>query len=174
MLLVLGVVATLEAAASPTVEVARTGSEATAVSAAPRTLSDVARELREGRKAVGGFSAVETTVPRVPVDLSSVEWEEERQTEPEVAREPAPPGEPWVEGWYGPWYGGGYGGAPKRRPPHVSHRKHVQAQAVPRPGVLRAPGPAPPSPGRPSARGGSRSAAAPLFGMHPGRGRGAS
>lgn len=172
MLIALAVVATLEAPASPVVEFARTGSGGAPVSAAPRSLSDVAREIRDGRKAVGGFSAVETTVPRVPIDLSAVVWEEEPQPEPEAVREPLPPGDavPWVSGWYGPWYGGGYGGAPKRRRPHVDHRRHGEARVLRRPGAAV---PAPAAPARPGVWGGSRSAS-PLAGGTPGRGKGAS
>jgi hypothetical protein len=108
-------------AAPPTVEVARTGSAGSPVSAAPRSLSDVARELREGRKATGGFSAVETTVPRHPVDLRFVTWEEEEvREEPEVVPEPSPPGVISNE-IYG-WGGGGWASVPpRRRPPHVTH-----------------------------------------------------
>ena len=120
MLIALAVLAALETAAPPAVELRLSGSGAAPVSAAPRTLSDVARERREGRSAVGGFSAVESTIPRVPVVLPAY-WEaEDRRQEPEVAPEPQPPGEPpYVNGWGG-WYGG-VGGTPRRRPPHVSH-----------------------------------------------------
>ena len=46
----------LDTVPPPVVEMTLTGASGTPVSAAPRTLSDVARERREGRKAVGGFS----------------------------------------------------------------------------------------------------------------------
>ncbi len=128
MLVALAALAVLEAAAPlppAAVELMRAGVAGAPVSAAPRTLSDVAREMRDGRRAVGGFSAVETTVSRGPVVLPALEWEDEdMRSEPEVAPEPEPPGDvvPYVSG-YGGWYGGGWGGAPHRRPPHVSHHR---------------------------------------------------
>lgn len=122
MLLALVVATALEAATLPTVELTPTGNTGAPVSAARRTLSDLARELREGRKATGGFSAVETTVPREPVDLRFVPWEEEEvRGEPEVVPEPQPPGIVSNES-YG-WGGGGWSSPvpPRRRPPNVSH-----------------------------------------------------
>ena len=103
MLMALAVLALIDAAPSPTVELALTGTGNTPVSAAPRSLSDVARELREGRKAVGGFSAVETTVPQHLRRIPPVEWEEEViEPEPEVVNEPEPPEvAPYVPVWYG-------------------------------------------------------------------------
>ena len=124
MLIALAVLAALEAAPTPAVvELTRLGVAGAPVSAAKRTLSDVAREMREGRQAVGGFSAVETTVSREPYVIPAFTWdEEETRPEPEVVPEPQPPESavPYVSG-YGGWYGGGWGGAPHRRPPHVSH-----------------------------------------------------
>jgi len=130
MLIALAVLAALETAAPPAVELTRSGAAAAPVSAAPRTLSDVAREMREGRRAAGGFSAVETTVSREPLLLPSFEWEEETRREPEVVPEPQPGGEaPYVSGWGG-WYGGA-GGTPQRRPAHPSHFTHPSARPAP-------------------------------------------
>jgi hypothetical protein len=159
MLLALVVATALEAGTtpSPAVELTRTGTTAASVSAAPRSLSDVARELREGRKATGGFSAVETTVRREPVDLRFVSWdEEEDRNEPEVVPEPQPPGIVSNE-IYG-WGGGGWGPVTSPRRPHVSHHgsslgRH-QARAVLQRGAAPAPAARP---------GASRSSAVPLL-----------
>jgi hypothetical protein len=159
MLLALLVATALEAVplASPTVELKRTEKTGASVSAAPRSLSDVARELREGRRATGGFSAVETTVPRYPVDLRFVEWEEEEDRgEPEVVPEPQPP-EIVSNEIYG-WGGGGWATVPPRhRPPHVGHfgksEGRHQAHAAPRRAA--------PSLTAPVRSGSSRSVAAP-------------
>jgi hypothetical protein len=135
MWVALAVFAALETAAPsapPVVELTRTGAAARAVSAAPRTLSDVARERREGRTAVGGFSAVETTVSRGPVYVLPLEWEEEAAG-PDVAPEPEPPGV--AVPYAGVWNGGWWGGAPARRPPHV----HPVVRAAP--GAGRTPSP---------------------------------
>ena len=158
MLLALVVATTLEAGAtpSPAVELTRAGTTAASVSAAPRSLSDVARELREGRKATGGFSAVETTVRREPVDLRFVSWdEEEDRNEPEVVPEPQPPG---VSNEIYGWGGGGWGPVASPRRPHVSHHgsslgRH-QARAVLQRGAAPAPAARP---------GASRSSAVPLL-----------
>lgn len=116
MLAVLAVLAAIETAAPPVVELTLSGSSGTPVSAAPRSLSDFARERRLGARAVGGFSAVETTVTRGPVFLPALEQdEEETRPEPEVVPEPQPPG--WVAPY--DWTGGWFGGNPGRRPPHV-------------------------------------------------------
>jgi hypothetical protein len=92
----LALLAVVESASPPRVDLVLTGAAGTPVSAAPRSLSDLARELREGRKAVGGFSAIRTTVPgssrvaipafvrEVPSDGSAAE------TEPEPVAQPAP------------------------------------------------------------------------------------
>jgi hypothetical protein len=138
MLLALVVATALEAATPQTVELRPAGNAGPPVSAARRSLSDVGRELREGRKATGGFSAVETTVPREPVDLRFVPWEEEEvRGEPDVVPEPQPPGVVSNE-TYGGWGGGGWAPVPpRRRPPHVS--PHVSpgnrrpTHAAPRP-----------------------------------------
>ncbi|HVO49865.1 MAG TPA: hypothetical protein VMV60_02640 [Thermoanaerobaculia bacterium] len=138
MLIALAVLAALETASpapSPVVEVTLTGAAGAPVSAAPRTLSDVARERREGRKAVGGFSAAETTVSRAPVRFPAFAWAEEETTpEPEVVPGPETP-EPYVTGW-GVWPGGWIGGASRPRP-HVSPRAHPTSR--PAAGAVRRP-----------------------------------
>jgi hypothetical protein len=104
MLMALAVLAVIDAVPSPVVEITLTGAGGTPVSAVPRSLSDVARERREGKKGVGGFSAVETTVPRgLGTDIPPVEWEEEAtEAEPEVVNEPLPAYLPtYVPAWYG-------------------------------------------------------------------------
>lgn len=123
MFLALVAAAVLETPPSPAVELTRSGLPGTPVAASPRTLSDVAREMRDGRRATGGFSAVESTVPRTAFDpwLLRVAVEEERRRE---EPEPVPEGE--AAGYasneiYG-WGGGWWGPPPRRRPPHVSHR----------------------------------------------------
>ena len=137
MLIALAVLAALETAAPPAVEMTRSGAAGAPVSAAPRSLTDVAREIREGRRAVGGFSAVETTVSREPLLLPSFEWEENTRREPEVVPEPQPGGEvPYVSGWGG-WYGGGTGGMPRRHPVEPSRFKH--AAGIARHGANRRP-----------------------------------
>ena len=162
MLLALVVATALEAAtaASPAVELTLTGSTGVPVSAVPRSLSDVARELRAGRKATGGFSAVETTVPRHPVDQRFVTWEEEEvRGEPEVVPEPQPPDVVSNE-IYG-WGGGGWGNVPpRRRPPHVRHFGPSGGHLP----VHVAPGRAAPPLAAPARSGLSRSVTAP---MHP-------
>lgn len=144
MLLALVVATALEAATPQTVQLTPAGNAGAPVSAARRSLSDVARELREGRKATGGFSAVETTVPREPVDLRFVPWEEEEVREPDVVPEPQPPGVVSNE-IYGGWGGGGWAPVPpRRRPPHVSHhgsgnRRPAHAAVRPAPAPAAAP-----------------------------------
>lgn len=119
MLMALAMLAVIDAASSPVVEMTFTGAVSAPVSAAPRSLSDVARERREGKKGVGGFSAVETTVPRgLGTGIPPVEWEEEAtEAEPEVVNEPLPAYLPtYVPAWYG--------GSPAHsgfRPRSVSH-----------------------------------------------------
>jgi hypothetical protein len=85
--------ALVESAPSSRVELVLTGASGSPVSAAPRTLSDVAREPRQGRRAVGGFSAIETTVwgsdrvvvPAFARDVPSAG----RGSEPEADAQPA-------------------------------------------------------------------------------------
>ena len=104
MLMALALLAAIDAVPSPTVSLTLTGgAEREPVSATPRSLSDVARELREGRKAVGGFSAAESTVPQrlsafIPFELESVATE----PEPEVVTEASPVYAPtYIPTWYG-------------------------------------------------------------------------
>jgi hypothetical protein len=136
MLIALAVLAALEAAPPPVaaVELIRSGAPGAPVNAAPRTLSDVARERREGRRAVGGFSAVETTVSGGSYAMPAFTWvEEETRPEPEVVPGREPPGEPgpYATAWGG--WGGWPGGAPRRRP-HVSHFARPSALPAPNAG----------------------------------------
>jgi hypothetical protein len=110
MLMALALLAAIEAAPSPTVSLTLTGgADRAPVSATPRSLSDVARELREGRKAVGGFSAMESTVaspvPQSPSDVSPV-FEPEpvaAAPQPEVVSEQPPMYAPdYLPAWVGP------------------------------------------------------------------------
>ncbi|HTS03900.1 MAG TPA: hypothetical protein VMN04_15360 [Thermoanaerobaculia bacterium] len=121
MLTALALLAVLETIPSPTVELTLTGTAGAApVSAAPRSLSDVARELREGRRAVGGFSAVETTVPwSREVYVPAYEWEDEAISPPppEVVAPPAPA---YETAWIPAWYGGG-ARRPRVRPHPAFH-----------------------------------------------------
>jgi hypothetical protein len=107
MLMALALLAAIDAVPSPTVSLTLTGETARPpVSATRRSLSDVARELREGRKAVGGFSAVESTVPQSrSAFLPAFELEPDRtEPEPEVVVEPPPV---YVPTYIPVWYGGG-------------------------------------------------------------------
>jgi hypothetical protein len=135
MLMALALLAAIDAVPSPTVSLTLTGgAEREPVSATPRSLSDVARELREGRKAVGGFSAAESTVPQrlsafIPFEPEPVTTE----PEPDVVTEA-----PLV---YAPtylpvWYGGR----------QKSARLHQRTSAH-----FAAPRSTAPPPGRPSA-----------------------
>jgi len=105
MLMALALLAAIDTSAPPVVELSLTGERGAPVSAVPRTLSDVARERRDGRKAVGGFSAVETTLPRSPGrPVAPVEWEGVAiNAEPEAVDEPLPAYEP---AYFPAWYGG--------------------------------------------------------------------
>ncbi len=143
MLVALAVLAALETATPPTVELSLTGAAGTPVSASPRTLSDVARERREGRRAVGCFSAVETTVSRGRVVFPSLAPDEEEENPgPEVVPGPEPPE---VVMPYGSiWNGGWWGGAPARPRPHV----HPVVHAAPNAGRS----PSPRAAARPSVR----------------------
>jgi hypothetical protein len=149
MLMALALLAVVEAASPPRVEVTLTGAAGAPVSAAPRGLSDVARELREGRKAVGGFSAVETTVPRsLRVGIPTFDWEDEpAAAEPEVVTQPGP-------AYVTTFVPAGYGGGTTRR----AVRRRSASLAVPGPGlhtVVR-PSASPVFPSRPAATGRSR------------------
>jgi hypothetical protein len=136
MLMALALLAAIEAVPSSTVSLTLTGeTDRPPVSATPRTLSDVARELREGRKAVGGFSAVESTVPQSKGDFISA-FEPEPLTaapEPEVVIEAQPV---YVPTYLPVWYGS-----------HQKSSRFHRRTAV-NLGALR---PASPPPGRPSA-----------------------
>jgi hypothetical protein len=105
MLMALALLAAIDAVPTASVSLILTGgADRTPVSAAPRSLSDVARELREGRKAVGGFSAVESTVPQSrTVFLPMYEPEPDtREPEPEVVSEVQPV---YVETYLPVWFG---------------------------------------------------------------------
>jgi len=136
MLMALAVLAVIDAVPPPVVEMTFTGEGGAPVSAEPRTLSDVARERREGRKAVGGFSAVETTVPRgLGTRIPPVKWEKEAtEAEPEVANEPP---SVYVPMYVPAWYGGypGRSGLRQRSAPHLVVRgpgpRHVYRPSSP-------------------------------------------
>jgi hypothetical protein len=135
MLMALALLAAIDAVPSPTVSLTLTGgADRTPVSATPRSLSDVARELREGRKAVGGFSAVESTVPQSLGDFIPAFEPEPLTTEPEpeVVTE-APP--VYVPNYIPVWYGG--------RQKSGRLRQRTAAR-------FAAPRPTSPPPGRPS------------------------
>jgi hypothetical protein len=107
MLMALALLAAIDAVPSPSVSLILTGgADRTPVSATPRSLSDVARELREGRKAVGGFSAVESTVPRsLSAFIPTFEPEPvTTEPEPEVVIESPPV---YAPTYLPVWYGGG-------------------------------------------------------------------
>jgi len=136
VLMALVLLAAIDAVPSPTVSLTLTGeTDRPPVSATPRSLSDVARELREGRKAVGGFSAAESTVPQsLSTFIPTFEPEPDTaEPEPEVVTEA-----PLV---YAPtylpvWYGGR----------QKSARLHQRTNAH-----FAAPRSTAPPPGRPSA-----------------------
>lgn len=106
MLMALALLAVVDAASPARVELVLTGAAGEPVSAAPRSLSDVARELRDGRRrAVGGFSAIETTVPRnLPAVVPAFVGDEEEvaEVEPEVV---PPPGPEYVTTYVPSWVG---------------------------------------------------------------------
>ena len=106
MLMALALLAAIDAVPSSTVSLTLTGeTDRPPVSAVHRSLSDVARELRVGRKAVGGFSAVESTVPQsriVYVPMFAPELET-REPEPEVVPEAQPV---YVPAYLPTWFGG--------------------------------------------------------------------
>ena len=135
MLMALALLAAIDAVPSSTVSLTLTGeTDRPPVSATPRSLSDVARELREGRKAVGGFSAVESTVPR-SLNAFIPAFEPEpvaTEPEPEVVTE-APP--VYYPDYIPAWYGGG-----QQRIGHDRHRPSAH-HGAPRPGspLLRHP-----------------------------------
>ncbi|MCI4369657.1 MAG: hypothetical protein L3K09_08885 [Thermoplasmata archaeon] len=106
MLMALVLLAAIDAVPSPTVSLTLTGeTDRPPVSATPRSLSDVARELREGRKAVGNFSAVESTVPQsLSTFIPTFEQEPDTtEPQPEVVTETPPV---YVPAYPPVWYGG--------------------------------------------------------------------
>ncbi len=129
MLMALALLAAIDAVPSSTVSLILSGeTDRPPVSAARRSLSDVARELRAGRKAVGSFSAAETTLPQsrivfVPMIAPELERQE---PEPEVVPEARPV---YVPTYLPTWFGGGQKIA--RR--HHHHRAAAHT-ATPRPG----------------------------------------
>lgn len=137
MLMALILLAAIDAVPAPTVSLTLTGdSDRPPVSATPRSLSDVARELREGRKAVGNFSAAETTVPQRRSTLFPAFEPEPDVTEPEPEPEPVAEAPVYVPAYPPVWFGG-------RQPSSRLHRRSAARFAAPRA--------ASPPPGRPSA-----------------------
>ena len=128
MLMVLALLAAIDAVPSSTVSLTLSGeSDRAPVSAARRSLSDVARELRAGRKAVGSFSAAESTLPQsriVFVPMIAPELET-REPEPEVVPEAEPV---YVPEYLPTWYGGG------QKIPRRHHHRAAAHAATPRPG----------------------------------------
>ncbi len=151
MLMALALLAAIDAVPSSTVSLTLTGrDDRPPVSATPRTLSDVARELREGRKAVGGFSAVESTVPQsriVFVPTFGPELEEVER-EPEVVTEVH---EVYVPEYFPTWFGG------DRK---IAHHRHNQNRHMHRPIAV------PVAPTRRSPTSGRASAPSPLHPSH--------
>jgi hypothetical protein len=129
MLPALVLLAAIEGVAPATVSLTLTGtSGSTPVSAERRSLSDVARELREGRRGVGSFSAVETTLPQ-RLSVFSPTYESESDVPPaETAPEDVVPQPPAYAPAYFPW---GYGGSlpPRRFRPRAS--VHVSGSGSP-------------------------------------------
>ncbi len=85
-----------------------------------RTLSDVARELKQGKHGTANFSAVESTIPQQQDVYSPPVVEAEappRERETVVPAEP----EPWFFG-YAPAYPANYGG---------DYRRHARRPLVP-------------------------------------------
>jgi hypothetical protein len=125
MLTALVLLAAIEAVPSSTVSLTLSGeNDRPPVSAAPRSLSDVARELRAGRKAVGGFSAVESTVPQsrtvfIPMFQPAAE---EVEPEPEAVTEAQPVY--GVPGYLPVWFG--------RNQRIGRHHQRIASHAAPR------------------------------------------
>jgi hypothetical protein len=138
MLMALALLAAIDAVPASTVSLTLSGeTDRPPVSAARRSLSDVARELRAGRKAVGGFSAAESTLPQsqiVFVPMIAPELET-REPEPEVVTEAQPV---YVPTYLPVWFGG------HQKTTRHRHRRPTAHLASPRP--------ASPLPGRSSAR----------------------
>ncbi len=138
MLIAIALLAVIDAVPSPKIELALTGTAGgPPVSAAPRSLSDVARERREGRIGVGCFSAVETTVPRNPSVVPALDWEDEAtEAEPEVVTQPPP-------AYVTTYLPAGYGGRPRSQGVRRRPVLHVAGPgAGPRPATRP---PAPPT-----------------------------
>lgn len=126
MLIAFVLLAAIEAGPSPTVTLVLTRAPgATPVDAAPRTLSDVARELREGRKGTASFSAVETTVTH-PAASSGQPYRREIEREPESEPEVVVAQPPAYVQTYIP---SGYGGSlpPRRFRPRASFQQSASA-----------------------------------------------
>ena len=116
MLMVLALLASVDSVPPLTVSLIRSGeTDRPPVSATPRSLSDVASELRKGRKAVGGFSAVESTLPQSrSVSMPVFEPEPEMpMPEPGVVAQESPV--------YIPYYGSAWGGGHFRNPRFHRH-----------------------------------------------------
>jgi hypothetical protein len=133
MLTALALLAAIDAVPPSTVSLTLSGEkDRPPVSAARRSLSDVARELRAGRKAVGSFSAAESTLPQSRVVFVPALEPEPVAVEPEL--EVVPEVQPvYVPNYVPVWFGG----RQKIGHPHRRHTAH-----------LSAPRAAPPLPGR--------------------------
>jgi hypothetical protein len=128
MLMALVLLAAIGAAPSATVSLTLTGeSDRPPVSAAPRSLSDVARELRQGRKAVGVFSAVESTVPQSRSVFIPMYEPEPETTEPEPEVPVEAPQPVYIETYIPAWYGGG-----QRIGHHLRQHAPLRHHAAPR------------------------------------------
>jgi len=138
MFMALILLAAIDAVPAPTVSLTLVGdSDRPPVSATPRSLSDVARELREGRKAVGNFSAAETTVPQSRSTFVPAFEPEPDVTEPEPEPEAVAEAPVYVSAYPPVWYGG-------RQVRPRFHQRVAARFATPRA--------ASPPPGRPSAQ----------------------
>ena len=126
MLMALILLAAIDAVPSPTVSLTLTGdSDRPPVSATPRSLSDVARELREGRKAVGNFSAAETTVPQTRSTFLPAFESEPDVTESEPEPEAVAEAPVYVPAYPPVWFGG-------RQPSSRLHQRRVARFVAPR------------------------------------------
>ena len=139
MLTALILLAAIDAVPAPTVSLTLSGdSDRPPVSAMPRSLSDVARELREGRKAVGNFSAIETTVPQSRRTFVPAFEPEPDVTEPPPEPETVAEALPVYVPAYPPvWYGGRQAGS--RLPQRIAAHFAAPRAASPPPGRPSAP-----------------------------------